>query len=204
MARRGENIYKRKDGRYEGRYVTGKTVKGKTKFGYVYGHSYTDVRLQLMQKKLETSFQREKSSKDHLTVQAWFTYWMQTYITGSVKLSSYQSYQTILKTHIFPQLGHLSLPDIDRTLICNFIESLHRKKLSPSTIHGIIRLLHAGIKGAISEGKLTQDPCYRLKLPYYKTKEQRVLSLSEQQKSRHYNGKDALIVWLGLLHLFLA
>lgn len=31
MARHGENIYKRKDGRYEGRYVTGKTINGKTK-----------------------------------------------------------------------------------------------------------------------------------------------------------------------------
>ena len=35
MARRGENIYKRKDRRYEGRYVRGKTLGGKTKFGYV-------------------------------------------------------------------------------------------------------------------------------------------------------------------------
>lgn len=34
MARRGENIYKRKDGRYEGRYVIGRTAQGRTKFGY--------------------------------------------------------------------------------------------------------------------------------------------------------------------------
>jgi len=33
MARHGENIYKRKDGRYEGRYVTGKTIHGRTRFG---------------------------------------------------------------------------------------------------------------------------------------------------------------------------
>ena len=36
MARHGENIYKRKDGRYEGRYVIGRTLEGKTRFGYVY------------------------------------------------------------------------------------------------------------------------------------------------------------------------
>lgn len=29
MSRRGENIYKRKDGRYEGRYVIGKNGNGK-------------------------------------------------------------------------------------------------------------------------------------------------------------------------------
>ena len=36
MCRHGENIYKRKDGRYEGRYIVGKTDEGKTRFGYVY------------------------------------------------------------------------------------------------------------------------------------------------------------------------
>jgi len=43
MARHGENIYKRKDGRFEGRYVIGKNAKGRTRFGYVYGKRYTEV-----------------------------------------------------------------------------------------------------------------------------------------------------------------
>lgn len=53
MPRRGENIYKRKDGRYEGRYVIGKNEKGQTKFGYVYGRKYTDVYNRLVIKKAE-------------------------------------------------------------------------------------------------------------------------------------------------------
>ena len=36
MARHGENIYKRKDGRYEGRYVTGKKANGATRFGCIW------------------------------------------------------------------------------------------------------------------------------------------------------------------------
>ena len=42
MARRGENIYKRKDGRYEGRYVVGKKANGQTKFGYVFARQYAE------------------------------------------------------------------------------------------------------------------------------------------------------------------
>lgn len=38
MTRKGENIYKRKDGRWEGRYIC-RTADGKKKYGYVYGHS---------------------------------------------------------------------------------------------------------------------------------------------------------------------
>lgn len=51
MARHGENIYKRKDGRYEGRYVTGKKENGATKFGYVYGMHYADVKMRLLEKR---------------------------------------------------------------------------------------------------------------------------------------------------------
>lgn len=52
MSRQGENIYKRKDGRYEGRYVIGKLENGKTRFGYIYGYHYADVQHRLMEKKL--------------------------------------------------------------------------------------------------------------------------------------------------------
>ena len=53
MSRRGENIYKRKDGRYEGRYVIGKTPSGRTRFGYVYARQYAEARMLLLQKKAE-------------------------------------------------------------------------------------------------------------------------------------------------------
>lgn len=53
MARHGENIYKRKDGRYEGRYIIGRTKKGKTRFGYVYAHTFAEARRLLVQRKAE-------------------------------------------------------------------------------------------------------------------------------------------------------
>ena len=47
MSKRGENIYKRKDGRWEGRYIKHRSVEGKAVYGYVYGHSYKEARLKL-------------------------------------------------------------------------------------------------------------------------------------------------------------
>ena len=35
MARKGENIYKRKDGRYEGRYIKSYDINGKAVWGYI-------------------------------------------------------------------------------------------------------------------------------------------------------------------------
>ena len=37
MSKRGENIYKRKDGRWEGRYIKERSADGKARYAYVYG-----------------------------------------------------------------------------------------------------------------------------------------------------------------------
>lgn len=46
MPRRGENIYKRKDGRWEGRYQKVK-IGGISKYGYVYARTYQEVKQKL-------------------------------------------------------------------------------------------------------------------------------------------------------------
>jgi len=55
MARKGENIRKRKDGRYEGRYITRHDENGKAKYAYVYGHSMAEVRERLKAAKGENA-----------------------------------------------------------------------------------------------------------------------------------------------------
>ena len=44
MPKKGENIYKRKDGRWEGRYIKYYDVDGKAKYGYIYGATYYETR----------------------------------------------------------------------------------------------------------------------------------------------------------------
>ena len=47
MSRRGENIYKRKDGRWEGRYIKSHD-NGKIHYGYVYGKTYREVKQKII------------------------------------------------------------------------------------------------------------------------------------------------------------
>ena len=51
MSKKGENIYKRKDGRWEGRYIRLYDESGKAKYGYVYGKTYNDAKKKLLEKK---------------------------------------------------------------------------------------------------------------------------------------------------------
>lgn len=48
MARKGENIYKRRDGRWEERYIKYHTSDHKAVYGYLYGKTYSDVKKRLL------------------------------------------------------------------------------------------------------------------------------------------------------------
>lgn len=55
MARRGENIYKRKDGRWEGRYKSGVKENGTAKYSSIYGKTYAEVKALLSEKRIKTA-----------------------------------------------------------------------------------------------------------------------------------------------------
>lgn len=50
MPRKGENIYIKKDGRWEGRYLKSRTPEGKAKYGYVYAKTYREEKINLLEK----------------------------------------------------------------------------------------------------------------------------------------------------------
>ena len=52
MSKRGENIYKRKDGRWEGRYIKERSADGKARYAYVYGKSYADAKQKLLDRRI--------------------------------------------------------------------------------------------------------------------------------------------------------
>ena len=72
MARRGENIHKRKDGRWEARYEKGRTEKGTIIYGFLYGKSYREAKakkLQALQKQIPLSI--HVSLPAELKLEAW-------------------------------------------------------------------------------------------------------------------------------------
>ena len=63
MSRKGENIYHRKDGRWEGRYIKLRSPHQKTVYGYVYANSYTAVKEKLLKARL--TVQDNKCNKEN-------------------------------------------------------------------------------------------------------------------------------------------
>ena len=87
MARRGENIRKRKDGRWEGRYIKARTPEGKIQWGYVYGTAYAEVKQVLIRKKAEAGFYDLK--RTNLTFEELSEVWLQS-IRRGIKESTYR------------------------------------------------------------------------------------------------------------------
>ena len=185
MPRHGENIYKRRDGRYEGRYVVGKTAAGKTKFGYIYGYQYTEVRNELLRKKAEQLPAVETMLNcRRILLRDWLQQWLESEVSGSVKVSSYQTYLRQIQVHLIPKLGHFLLSEVTPSVIRAFISQLESDGLAYSTVKGIFRLLNAALRCAQESGVISLNPCRKIKIQPQEAIEQRVLSRSEQEKLR--------------------
>lgn len=74
MSKRGENIYKRKDGRWEGRYKNGFKPDGKVKYTSVYGKTYAGVRKVISEKRSAIIVD---SISCKLTVKELFMLWLE-------------------------------------------------------------------------------------------------------------------------------
>lgn len=184
MARRGENIYKRRDGRYEGRYVVGKKTDGKTKFGYIFGHSYIEVKTRLMEKKAERLVHTDPQMNRHgKTLEQWMKDWMENELLGYVKESSYQTYENQLNKHILPRLGAFELTALTPAAVYAFVQELRNAGLSESMTRGIYRLLSAGMRAAQEEGLIRRNPCKKIRVQRGEGREQRVLTQEEQKRA---------------------
>ena len=64
MARKGENIFYRKDGRWEARYVKERDYSGKNIYGYVYGKTYQEVKNKRTEVMLRMNQNIEKVDND--------------------------------------------------------------------------------------------------------------------------------------------
>ena len=183
MARHGENIYKRKDGRYEGRYVTGKKSNGTTRFGYVYGMRYTDVKKRLLEKKAEIQQTiHPEAAVRGMTVEKWMRSWLETDLLGGIKPSSYLTYLNQMNRHILPCLGRMQMASITPEMVHSFLECLQAKGLGENTVRGIYRLLSAAMRAALDDGIISKNPCRKICVKRGERVQQRVFSREEQKK----------------------
>lgn len=176
MARRGENIYKRKDNRWEGRYIKDSSG-GKTQYGYVYAKTYREVREKLNAAKLGIL---QPASPKHKTMATYCEEWL-VLSRNRVKESTYVKYYTIINHHILPAFERTPPQKISTVTVEQFSHTLLQNALSPKTVRDILAVLRAVLtycRKQIGAGFPEIDIIY----PKERKKEMRVLSMEEQKQ----------------------
>ena len=161
MARKGENIFKRKDGRWEGRYIKG-YENGRAVYGYVFGKSYSEVKkkkAEAMAGLLHPTRQenrrilRERSiSEQPIPEQPILKdiayQWLDELKTTRRK-STVVKYEGQLRNHIIPEFGDKRINEISNNDIIYFSRKLFLKRgrsnkpLSSRTVADIISRMKA-------------------------------------------------------------
>lgn len=179
MPRRGENIYKRKDGRWEARYVKEITADGKKKYGSVYASSYKEVKAKQQFCVLQPT---ENHNPIRITVTELIAEWLNS-MKNQVKPCTYQKYECVCRNHIISDLGTIAVRCISRFTIMSFTEKLLEKNLSIKTVNDILIVLGLALKYAQETYSITVP-----KINYVKEhqKEMRVFSVQEQQVITEY------------------
>lgn len=132
MSKRGENIYKRKDGRWEGRYR-----KSDLKYGYIYGKTYKKVKEKLNRAKVNSENKTDKS-KVAVLCDNWLVYKSQ-----SIKESSLVKYKSITEKYIKPYFNKISAKKTDKHIIEAFAKSLTAKGYSAQTVKITLSVLES-------------------------------------------------------------
>lgn len=177
MSKKGENIFLRKDGRWEARYVKEYDENNKIIYGYAYGKTYSAVKKKRNDILLELSSKNNKKLKNYQDFDSLIDSWLlQKKI--SVKDSTYSIYLDIINKHLRPFFGKIKITNITDNLISKFIMLKIKEGLKEKTIKDISVLL----KQILNYGKINVT----IKTPKVKKKQVKILNQNEQRKLENY------------------
>ena len=210
MSRRGENIRKRKDGRWEARYISGYGEDGKARYQSIYGKTYEEVRdlkyacvAQLAAQRVVQSVQMDAGIYQ-ITFGQLLADWLQS-VKPDVKESTYSKYVFLVEKHILPELGNELLINIDSEVVEQFVsKKLTEGKirieggLSPKSVSSLLSVIKLSLNFGMRRGYECSD-YLMIKGPRQKKTDIMILSTTEQKKLEQHLFSQLNGIRLGIL-----
>lgn len=204
MPRRGENIYKRKDGRWEGRYIKGHDIKGKAQYGYVYGRTYSEVKLSLKNSQSRILSLEGSTLKSSVSYESILISWLESQRLN-IKESTYARYHQIVYTHLIPDIGSVKIERMTTKLVENYLSQLIESGridgtggLSSKTTGDVLAIIKSTVEYAKYNNYPLQCKLDKVSVKQHK-EEMRVLSVEEQQKLTVILLDDTDLIKFGVL-----
>ena len=152
MPKTGENIYKRKDGRWEGRFISGRRQDGRAKYTSVYARTYATAKAKLEERKRMVVSPPVVNCR--LTVAELFAWYL---AQAEIKPSTRARYVFLIDHHILPYLGSVFVPALTAAQLTDFLNQkkqngrLRGGGLSAKSVRDIGVLIKAALRLASAE-----------------------------------------------------
>lgn len=186
MARRGENIYKRKDGRWEGR-----SLNKSGKYHYFYAKTYKEVKEKM--KDFKEDKEKVKSIKYNNASEQFLT-WLTGDVSSRVKPSTYESYYSCVYKHIIPFFMKSEHNCIEKKSVSSFVISIREDVLIAETSKKkILAIFKIALKEILKTSPQLHELLELVKLPSTDYGEVQVFTSREQRTIEQgaLNAKDA-------------
>ena len=119
MPRRGENIRKRKDGRWEGRYYMQDVLTGRNVLHSVYARSYGEVRLKLSEAKLSVENRvKEACISTEIPFHKAAEEWLSS-VSCEKKYATYMKYRMIYEKHIRKKMEGVPFSKLSKEILAD-------------------------------------------------------------------------------------
>jgi len=182
----------RKDGRWEGRVVTGYDEAGLPKTKNVLAKTKLECTEKLEKLKEECGAATERIKPD-MPFGEWIDFWYQTYCKPSIRLTTQACYENRVYRHIIPNIGKISLNKLTGSDLQQFYAKIKKSgRLINTEIYGIglsdrmVRACHAicrsALEKAVKDGLIRINPAIGCKQPPKKSREMEVLTREELQR----------------------
>jgi integrase len=174
-------IVKVKDGLWRGAVVIGRDEKGNLKRKWFNGKTKKEV-IDKMQPVLALINTGEYVEPSKTSLGEWLDVWLSEYKKNVLKPTTYDSYETNIRHHLKPGLGHIPLKDLKTFDIQRFInEKYESGNASTALLRKLKNILHGSLKQAIVNQLITRNVSEGVILPKHKQKEIRVFSREEEK-----------------------
>lgn len=201
MGRRGENIRKRKDGRWEARIITGYDAGRRARYHSVYGKTYKEVKAKKslwLENRLVSGNAEPKDyhTRLQITFEQVCTEWLQSK-QAVIKESSYARYAHLVQKHLIPELGSRSFASLTAEEINQFLK-MKLQGLAPKTVSDIRSIIVQILNFAKSRNYPT-NITGKIFFPKLPRPAIRVLTRQEQRLLEEYIFREQSPFTLGIL-----
>ncbi len=109
----------------------------------------------------------------------WLEIWLNDYKKLSIKPKTFESYETLVRKHINPEIGHILIKDLRAEAIQKLLNE-KAVEFSPRQSELIHRVLHSSLEQAVLNDIIIKNPVKATIKPKKKENEARVLTREEQ------------------------